>query len=272
MCVKFHIVLPLFSFLIVYLAFSVLSHICGCLSHHPFVILSVSLLSPFLFITPSVYSPIFVLHTPTNMHTCAHTDTHTPLFLLAFFSVISSNTTLSSCLITKQGHYICLHELPSLCGCVCRCVWGIRSLTLAHTDTHKHLSMPPGPCAQLSVSLILFPLISTHPPHPHILFFVFLSYISPISNHSRLLLSLSLFWGVISSFIINDVYFLPVQVWWIFENDMISSYGDVSIQKHLKIVHVLCLADVGNINSLSIGHTLMFGCCSFDIMNFLVLR
>lgn len=100
------------------------------------------------------------------MHTCVHTDTHTPLFLLAFFSVISSNTTLSSCLITKQGHYICLHELPSLCGCVCRCVWGIRSLTLAHTDTHKHLSMPLGPCAQLSVSLILFPLISTHPPTP----------------------------------------------------------------------------------------------------------
>lgn len=271
MCVKFHIVLPLFSFLIVYLAFSVLSHICGCLSHHPFVILSVSLLSPFLFITPSVYSPIFVLHTPTNMHTCVHTDTHTPLFLLAFFSVISSNTTLSSCLITKQGHYICLHELPSLCGCVCRCVWGIRSLTLAHTDTHKHLSMPLGPCAQLSVSLILFPLISTHPPTP-----TSCSSSFSLTSHPFLIIpgsySLSLFWGVISSFIINDVYFWPVQVWWIFKNDMISSYGDVSIQKHLKIVHVLCLADVGNINSLSIGHTLMFGCCSFDIMNFLVLR
>lgn len=205
------------------------------------------------------------------MHTCVHTDTHTPLFLLAFFSVISSNTTLSSCLITKQGHYICLHELPSLCGCVCRCVWGIRSLTLAHTDTHKHLSMPLGPCAQLSVSLILFPLISTHPPTP-----TSCSSSFSLTSHPFLIIpgsySLSLFWGVISSFIINDVYFWPVQVWWIFKNDMISSYGDVSIQKHLKIVHVLCLADVGNINSLSIGHTLMFGCCSFDIMNFLVLR
>lgn len=139
MCVKFHIVLPLFSFLIVYLAFSVLSHICGCLSHHPFVILSVSLLSPFLFITPSVYSPIFVLHTPTNMHTCAHTDTHTHLcFSWHFFPVISSNTTLSSCLITKQGHYICLHELPSLCGCVCVGVCEAYGHSLSHTQTYTN--------------------------------------------------------------------------------------------------------------------------------------
>lgn len=199
MCVKFHIVLPLFSFLIVYLAFSVLSHICGCLSHHPFVILSVSLLSPFLFITPSVYSPIFVLHTPTNMHTCAHTDTHTPLFLLAFFFPLFHPTLLylHALSLSKVTTFVFM-SYPLCVGvgvCVCRCVWGIRSLTLAHTDTHKHLSMPPGPCAQLSVSLILFPLISTHPPHPHILFFVFLSYISPISNHSRLLLSLSLSFG-----------------------------------------------------------------------------
>lgn len=139
MCVKFHIVLPLFSFLIVYLAFSVLSHICGCLSHHPFVILSVSLLSPFLFISPSVYSPVFVLRTPTHMHTCthAHTHTHTPLFLLVFFPLFHPTLLYLHALSLSKVTTFVFMSYP-LCVGVCVGVWGIRSLTLAHTQTHTN--------------------------------------------------------------------------------------------------------------------------------------
>lgn len=79
----------------------------------------------------------------TLPQTCthAHTQTHTHLcFSWHFFSVISSNTTLSSCLITKQGHYICLHELPSLCGCGCVCVGVCEAYghSLSHTQTHTN--------------------------------------------------------------------------------------------------------------------------------------
>lgn len=138
MCVKFHIVLPLFSFLIVYLAFSVLSHICGCLSHHPFVILSVSLLSPFLFITPSVYSPIFVLHTPTNMHTCAHTDTHTHLcFSWHFFPLFHPTLLYLHALSLSKVTTFVFMSYP-LCVGVCVGVCEAYGHSLSHTQTHTN--------------------------------------------------------------------------------------------------------------------------------------
>lgn len=138
MCVKFHIVLPLFSFLIVYLAFSVLSHICGCLSHHPFVILSVSLLSPFLFITPSVYSPIFVLHTPTNMHTCAHTDTHTHLcFSWHFFALFHPTLLYLHALSLSKVTTFVFMSYP-LCVGVCVGVCEAYGHSLSHTQTHTN--------------------------------------------------------------------------------------------------------------------------------------
>lgn len=137
MCVKFQ-VLPLFSFLIVYLAFSVLSHICGCLSHHPFVILSVSLLSPFLFITPSVYSPIFVLHTPTNMHTCAHTDTHTHLcFSWHFFPLFHPTLLYLHALSLSKVTTFVFMSYP-LCVGVCVGVCEAYGHSLSHTQTHTN--------------------------------------------------------------------------------------------------------------------------------------
>lgn len=137
MRVKFHIVLPLFSFLIVYLAFSVLSHICGCLSHHPFVILSVSLLSPFLFISPSVYSPIFVLHTPTNMRTHGHTHTHTFVSLGIFFPLFHPTLLYLHALSLSKVTTFVFMSYP-LCVGVCVGVCEAYGHSLSHTQTHTN--------------------------------------------------------------------------------------------------------------------------------------
>ncbi len=151
--------------------------------------LAVSLLSPCLSISPSVCSPVYLYCTPTH----THIHTHTHLCFSWYFSVISSNTTLSSCLITKQGHYICLHELPSLCGCVCVGVCEAyghshtrsHTLTLTLTLTHTHRVIHAPWTLRSTISLLnSLPLISPQSLlFPSLLFFfVFLSYISPISN------------------------------------------------------------------------------------------
>lgn len=169
MCVMFHIVLPLFSFLIVYLAFSVLSHICGCLSHHPFVILSVSLLSPFLFITPSVYSPIFVLHTPTNMHTCAHTDTHTFVSLGIFFPLFHPTLLYLHALSLSKVTTFVFMSYPLCVGvCVQVCV----RHTVTHSCTHRHtqtlIHAPWTLCSTISLLNSLPPHLYSSPPPPHL--------------------------------------------------------------------------------------------------------
>lgn len=107
----------------------------------------------------------------TLPQTCthAHTQTHTHLcFSWHFFSVISSNTTLSSCLITKQGHYICLHELPSLCGCGCVCVGVCEAYghSLSHTQTLIHA--PWTLCSTISLLNSLPPHLYSSPPPPHL--------------------------------------------------------------------------------------------------------
>lgn len=108
------------------------------LSLYLFISSSICLSLRLTIISPSVCSPVYPGALP-------HTRT-SPL-LLVYFSVIPSNTTLSSCLISKQGHNVSLHELPTVCGCA----W------MSHSQTCAHLSIPPGPRAQLSVSLIPFP-------------------------------------------------------------------------------------------------------------------
>lgn len=151
------------------------------LSLYLFISSSICLSFRLTIISPSVCSLVYPGALP---HT--HTHTHISPLLLVYFSVISSNATLSSCLISKQGHNISLHELPTVCGCV----W------MSHSQTCTHLSIPPGPCAQLSVSLILFPLsllsplssppswtsVSlSHKSHPFLIFsnpWLFLSFFS----------------------------------------------------------------------------------------------
>lgn len=84
-----------------------------------------------------LFSHLCLAHSHKHAHMRTHRHTHL-CFSWHFFPVISSNTTLSSCLITKQGHYICLHELPSLCGCVCVGVCEAYGHSLSHTQTHTN--------------------------------------------------------------------------------------------------------------------------------------
>lgn len=100
--------------------------ICLCQSH-----LDSSLLSPTLCLSLSIFS--MSAHLPVCLFTCLSLS-HTLGCFSWYFSVIPPNTTLSSCLITKQGHYICLHELLSTCMCVC--VWEAHGHP--HTPSYPH--------------------------------------------------------------------------------------------------------------------------------------
>lgn len=149
----------------------------------------------------------------TLPQTCTHayTQTHTHLcFSWHFFPLFHPTLLYLHALSLSKVTTFVFMSYP-LCVGVCVGVCEAYGHSLSHTQTHKHLSMPLGPCAQLSVSLILFPLISTHPPTP-----TSCSSSFSLTSHPFLIIpgsySLSLFWGVISSFIINDVYFWPVQV------------------------------------------------------------
>ena len=91
----------------------------------------------------------------TRTHTHAHTHTSVsldifPLFhptLLYLHALSLSKVTAS----VFMSYPLCV----GVCVCVCGSVW--HAVTHTNTDAHIHLSMPSGPCAQLSVSLIPFP-------------------------------------------------------------------------------------------------------------------
>ena len=180
---QFHAALRLLSDSPCYclLGFSVLTYIYYSVSLH-------LLFFPYVSVCPSVYIYFF----PT--HAEIYTHTHTSVSL-GIFSVISSNTTLSSRLITKQGHNISLHELATLCGWVCEAFGHTHTYT--HTHTQTHLSMPPGPYAQLSLSLIRFPssILNPHssPSSRSSLFFSLTSHTILIFSYPRLLPSFQFF-------------------------------------------------------------------------------
>ena len=124
-----------------------------------FVFLSVSLSSPCLSISPSVCSPVSLSIALPREHTHTHAHTHTsvsldifPLFhptLLYLHALSLSKVTAS----VFMSYPLCVGVC--VCVCVCGSVW--HAVTHTNTDAHIHLSMPSGPCAQLSVSLIPFP-------------------------------------------------------------------------------------------------------------------
>ena len=151
--------------------------------------------------------------TPTRTHTHTHTRTHTHFCFSWYFSVISSNTTLSSCLITKQGHCICLHELPSLCGCVCVCVCVWECVACGHSHKHRRTHSLIHALWTLRSTISLpnsLPLIFPQSPLSASLLFllVFLSFISPISNLFWLQASLSLFFFFIYFFLVSPFFSL----------------------------------------------------------------
>lgn len=219
------------------------------------------LISSSLF-TPSVSPlslrfPVRLYCTPPCTRTRTDRSAYTHFCFSWYFSVISSNTTLSSCLITEQGYNICLHELPSACVCV----WSL-FLSISRTHTRRYLSMPPGSWTQLSFSLILSP----HPPYsgsslpssltPHPFFFSFSDSLPRFL--SLLLFSLLLFFPPA----LNNAHCLWVQVRSIFRNDRISSYTGESITRGpwKSTCAPCCLVCNGSdINRLPIGHTPLFG-------------
>lgn len=196
-----------------------------------FGFLSVFLPLLFIYLMVELYLCLFVfflsLHETAVVRSLLRTHRHT-FVPLGIFSVILSNTTLSSCLIATQGHNISLHELPTLGGFV--------------RHTVAHISPPAGPCAQLSVSLILLPssLLNplSSPPTSSPSSSSLTSHTFLIFSHPRPLHFFFFFSPSLSLFIINDAWRLHLQVWWIFKNDIISSYGGISIGRPLKIAHV----------------------------------
>lgn len=155
-----------------------------------------ALVSPYPLITfhPSCLTIISPVPCPSLLHSSSHArarmgrGAYTQFCFSWYFSVISSNTTLSSCLITEQGYNICLHELPSACACVC--VWHMvgHLLSLSLSPTHIHTDIYAPWILNSTISLL-----NSLPSSPLFLFLLaFLSYTSPIFLFlSQLLASLS---------------------------------------------------------------------------------